>query len=144
MFCGRGLNNYMSLLHERGLRAVLQEYDKSFRDLLALNNDCSIHHTNLRKLLLEIYKVMKGLSPDLLKGIFQSKALNYSLRSSNVLQVKSHDHTASWGYNSAIFRGALLWNRLSDSLKSQPSFKEFRDSLRKCKEIKCFCNICDI
>ena len=53
-------NNKINCLHERCLRLIYNDKKSSFEDLL---QKVSIHHRNLRTLAVELFKVLKGLSP---------------------------------------------------------------------------------
>ena len=62
MFHSRNLNNKINHLHERGLRLIYNDYETTFEDLLAKDNNFCIHHTNLHALVTEIYKSIHGIS----------------------------------------------------------------------------------
>ena len=56
MFHSRTLNNRINRLHERGLRMVYKDYKLTFNELLHKDNSFSIHHRNLQRLAMEMYK----------------------------------------------------------------------------------------
>ena len=56
-------NNKINRLHERCLRLIDNDKKSSFKDLLEKGRSVSIHHRNLRTLAVELFKVLKGLSP---------------------------------------------------------------------------------
>ena len=70
MFHNRTLNNKINRLHERDLRLVYNNSTSSFADLLSMDNSVSIHHRNLQKLAIEMYKVKHSLSPPFMNCIF--------------------------------------------------------------------------
>ena len=59
MFHSRRLNNKINKLHERALRLVYKNKTLSFVKLLIMNNSFTVHHRNLQKLAIEMYKVKK-------------------------------------------------------------------------------------
>ena len=65
----------MDRLHERALRIVYKEnigpYG-SFRDLLDIDGSVRIHHRNLQRLALEMYKVKQYIASAYDKSIFTS------------------------------------------------------------------------
>ena len=56
MFCSRSCNNKINKLHERALRLVYNDYESSFDILFNKNKSFSIHHQNIQKLMIEVYK----------------------------------------------------------------------------------------
>lgn len=63
MFCSRGLNDKINLVHERALRISHHSKSSSFGKVINENNSLTMYHRNLRPLATEIYKVTQGLSP---------------------------------------------------------------------------------
>ena len=57
MFRSRNLNNRISHIHERVMRLVYKDFTSSFDKLLFKGNSFRIHHRNLQKLAIEIFKV---------------------------------------------------------------------------------------
>ena len=70
MFHSRGLNNEINRIHERALRITYKEKSSTFQELLEKDSSVSIHHRNVQKLAIEIYKVLHGFSPPILNDIF--------------------------------------------------------------------------
>ena len=78
MFHSRGRNNKINRIHERALRKKYK--DKSFQEVLEKDNYVSIHHRNIKKLAIEICKVLHGFSPPILNDIFVSVSHPYNLK----------------------------------------------------------------
>ena len=70
MFHSRLINNKINRLHERCLRIVYSDKKSTFEELLEKDNTVSVHQRNLKFLATELYKVLNGLSPDLMKDVF--------------------------------------------------------------------------
>ena len=70
MFSNRRANNRINKLHERALRFVYDDYDTSFSTLLAKDVSFTVHHTNIQRLILAIYKIKHNLSQSCLKDLF--------------------------------------------------------------------------
>ena len=70
MFHSRGLNNRINRTDERALRITYNDKSTSYGEIHAKDKSVTIHHRNIRALAIEIYKVMQGISPPLLNGVF--------------------------------------------------------------------------
>ena len=71
MCCNRSLNTKINRLHERSLRIVYNDKKSNFNELLVKDSSVCIHHQNLQNLTVEISKVSRGLSPEIVKELFQ-------------------------------------------------------------------------
>ena len=65
MCCNRSLNTKINQLHEWCLWIVYNDKESNFNELLVKYCSVSIHHQNLQKLAVEIFKVSRGLSPEI-------------------------------------------------------------------------------
>ena len=79
MFTSRYLNNALHNVHERALRLIYNNHEKSFNNILIENNLKTIHKKNLEFLAIEIYKFQNGLSPPITNDIFFSRQNIYNL-----------------------------------------------------------------
>ena len=70
MFHSRGINNKIDRIHGKLLRMTYNDKSWSYGELLTKDRPVTIHHRNIRALAIEIYKVMQGISPPLLNGVF--------------------------------------------------------------------------
>ena len=67
MFSPRAVNHKINRLHERGLRALLNDETSTFNDMLSKSNDTTIHVKNIQKLVIEFRKYLYGLSTPIMK-----------------------------------------------------------------------------
>ena len=51
----------INTVHEMTLRVILNDHEIEFETLLQNNNDVSNHHRNIQTLLIETFKIKKGL-----------------------------------------------------------------------------------
>ena len=86
MFHSRGLNNKINRIHERALRITYKDKSSTFKELLEKDNSVSIHHRNVQKLAIEIYKVLHGFSPPILNDIFVPVSHPHNFRRNDTLQ----------------------------------------------------------
>ena len=81
MFYSRLTNNKIHRLHERALRIVYVDNVSTFDQLLAMDKSFCIHHQNILRLLIEIYKALHDISGNSLKELFVKTESTISLRS---------------------------------------------------------------
>ena len=75
-------------LHGRSLRIVYNDKKSNFNELLVKDGSVSIHHQNLQKLAVEMFKVSRGLSPEIVNELFQfRKQIPYELRQRSQFQI---------------------------------------------------------
>ena len=80
MFHNRKLNSHINRIHERALRTAYQDHNSTFNELLTKEGSFKIHDRNLKKLLIEIFKVRMKLAPEIMIEIFDSIECRYRLR----------------------------------------------------------------
>ena len=135
------LNNRINRLHERGLRMVYKDYNLSFNELLHKENSFSIHHRNLQKLAIEMYKAYNDLSPFLVKSIFPMREIPYNLRNFNPFQ-STNVHTVFKGAETISFRGPKIWDLVPEDIKVAKSLTEFKAKIRGWEPTGCTCRLC--
>ena len=139
MFCSRSCNNIVNKFHERALRLVYDDYESSFDALLNKNKSFFIHHQNIQKLMIEVYKSLNKPSPDnYFDSLFTSKRRQDPLQ--NDLLVPSVK-TVTKGKDSAKYLGAVTWNSIPSHIRQQDSLEKFCDLIKKWKP-DCKCKLC--
>ena len=63
MFAGKTLISKICKIHHRTIQVVHYDFNKSYDELLELNNDLSIHQKYLRYLTIEVFKSIMHLNP---------------------------------------------------------------------------------
>ena len=66
------LNNRINKLQERALRLVLNNSTSSFYELLLKDNSLTIHHRNMQKLALEMYRAKHRIAPKTMCELFNN------------------------------------------------------------------------
>ena len=61
----------MNRIQERGLRAVYDDYTSCFDDLLKKSGSVTIHHRNIQRVAIEMFKVKYGHSNELISCLFE-------------------------------------------------------------------------
>ena len=65
------LNAKINRLHERHRLIVHNDEKSNFNELLVKDDSVSIHHQNLQKRPVEMFKASRGLSPKIVNGLSQ-------------------------------------------------------------------------
>ena len=106
MFHSRMLNNRINNLHERALQIVYKNSSLTFEELLQKDRSFTIHHRNLQKLAMEMYKIKNNYSPVMMKSIFPESTNRYNLRCNNPFQ-SDNVHSVHNGTETLSYRGLL-------------------------------------
>lgn len=81
MFNSRNNNNKINRLHERALSIVHDNYESCFEQLLETDLSVSIHHQNIHRLLMKMYKASNKISGNNFSQLFIKQNNNLNLRS---------------------------------------------------------------
>ena len=101
-----------------------------------------MHQRILQYLLIEIYKVKKGISPTIMNWLFQFfESPVYELRSGVHLLSRS-SCTVFFGTESIINLGDKLWNMVPESICSSESINVFKSKIKYWIPNHCPCQIC--
>ena len=122
MFHSRRLNNKINSIHERALRITYQDGKSTFQGLLNKDNSVSIHHRNLQVLTTEMFKIHRGLSPEILRETSVSKTSSYNLRRNHTFE-KRKAHSVYHVTESLSFLGPKIWDLSTSGIET------IRDSL---------------
>ena len=90
MFHSRQINHKINKLHERALRIVYNDHFSSFEELLSEDKSVTVHQRNLQILATEMYKILNGLSPDIVQDIFETKSNYCNTRNAPAISSKKH------------------------------------------------------
>lgn len=143
MYGCKGNDTLINKVHARALRAIYLDFSSNFNTLLEKDASVSIHVRNLRFLLCEVYKIIWRESPSFLWDMFTITKSPYILRSGNRRVILPNvGKTQTYGLNSLVFRGSLLWNCLPSEIKTADSSKLFKIKLKSWSGKICTCKIC--
>ena len=115
------------------------DYTSSFEELLEKDNSVTIHTRNLQCLAIEMFKVCKGIGPEIVKDLFQfdlNKRSDRTFFRPNVKNVYT-------GLNTIRYFGTVLWDdMLTMELKSIETLEKFKKEIKKWIPKKCPCTLC--
>lgn len=128
-------------IQERALRYVFNDFVSSYSDLLKKASRPLLYVQRLRSIMVEVYKIVNGQSPQYLHNLFTIKEQEYCMR--NDIQVCQPIYrTNTYGNNSFRYQGAKLWNLLDSNIKGIENLKQFKSELFKWDGPKCNCANC--
>ena len=140
-FHGKKAQSLLNKTHRRALQAVYRNSALSFDELLELDDSPTVHVNSLRILMIEVFKSLHHLNPSFMWDLFNIKVTKYNLRTGQRLQLPT-TKSKSYGTNSIVFRGSLLWNSLPNTIKSSESLSEFKRKIRNWSGKVCSCHLC--
>ena len=137
----RTLNNRINTLHYRALRLIYSEDLLSFSELLRKDGSVTIHHRNIQKVGIEVYKAKNNLSPIIMKEIFSDRNYNGpNLRSQTDYELP-HVNTVK-GQLTLRFLGAKIWDIIPSSIKEASSLTIFKNKIKNWIPEDCPCKLC--
>ena len=139
MFCRKTLYSKIEKIHHKTLKTIYESND-TCDNLLLESNTVSVHQRHLRFLMTEIYKSISQLNPQFMWSFFTHKDIPYNLRKGPILGLPK-THSFYYGTNAIHFRGSLIWNNLPAAVKSNDSLFEFKNKIKKIRDIDCGCLI---
>ena len=142
MFHSRKMNNRINRIHERALRLVYQDHVSTFDELLDKDNSVTIHQKNLQVLATEIFKVKNGLSPEIMKQVFELREAPYNFRSESSLFKRENVKTTNYGIQSIRYLGPKIWDLLPNNIKNSSSLVNFKKKIKFWKPTQCPCKLC--
>ena len=141
-FCiGLSLDNLINRIHEPALRLIHNDDASSFRYILEMTKEKTIHQDSLESLTKEIYNFLNGLSPTIMHYALMIRNNKYNLRDFQCPYL-TFNRTAKYRTKTVTYRWTQIWNLVPEKTKNASSFEIFKTEIRKWKSEKCPCRIC--
>ena len=118
---------------------LLNDYFSDYHNLLSLTNDLDIHRCFILKLMTDVYKFIKRLSPDIMKEMFVFRNNPYNLRSTNIFET---DNPSTSRYGLDTVRSSQMWRMLPLEICKSKSLSTFKIKIRNWTFDNCPCIIC--
>ena len=145
MFHSMILNNRINKLHERALRLVYKYPTLTFEQLIEMDNFFTIHHRNIQKLAIEIYKVINSESPlyneecfpltnNPYNSLYNEECFpltnnTYNLRRKNPFRTYNV-HSVHYGTETILYIGSKIWAFVPENIKQSITLAEFKQRIR--------------
>ena len=134
-FTTRKWINKTEKVQVRSFKFILNDYHKTYFQLLDISKKPSIEAKRLRILITKIFKTLHDSVPVFMKNIFhycQNKS-----HKKHSLQVHSRN-TSRYGNNSLHVLGVHIWNYLLENIKYTDSVYELENFLKGWYDCKCY------
>ena len=106
-----------------------------------------IHHKNIHVLAIEMFKVLKGISPAFMKNIFIDRndptdSMVQALRSQNSFYNLNNPKSVHYGIETLSSIGPKIWDILPLKIKEATSLTEFKHLVKNWIPYNCPCRLC--
>ena len=146
MFSSRRSNNLIKKVHERSLRLITNDENSSFETLLQNINDITVHQRNLQILMTEVYKIVKGEAPAIMKNLFNFRKNIHNIRNFQIIANENKNavskNTMRYGFKTICYRTPYLWASLPEEYKHLNSVRKFKEKIKNWKCETCVCRLC--
>ena len=109
MFHSKKFNNKINSLHEQMLIIVYKDYKFFFMELLSGDKSFTVHHKNVQKLAIKMYKVKNEVCQKIMLDLFKEVAHPYNLRKS-LISVSCKIKTICYGTEVITYLGPNIWS----------------------------------
>ena len=125
---------------ERSLRLITNDENSSFKTLLQNSKDITVHqrNSNSQVLMTEIYKIVKGEAPAILKNFFIFWKSIHNIRNFQI--INNHNKNAMrYGLETICYRTPYLWAILPEEYQYQNYVRKFKEKIKNWKYETCIC-----
>ena len=141
MFCTKPSVGRINSIHEQCLCLIQQNYASDFEVLLENANEKPVHQKCIELLMIEVYKYLNGLSPDMMSGIFKFTENTYNLINFHIFEPQN-PRTKKSALDSIAYRASQLWKNVPEEIRNSTSLPMFKKKIKKVPLISCSCNCC--
>ena len=99
------------------LRIVYKDYKSSFAELLSEDKSLTVHHRNVQKLAIEMYKVKNELCLKIMLDLFKEVTHSYNLRNSLICD-SYRIKTVRYSTETITYLGPKIWSIIPDEIEN--------------------------
>ena len=101
-----------------------------------------MHQRNLQFFATELYKVLNGLFPDLMKDVLPlNDDSGYSTHKKRTFK-SINAKTVRYGTDSLAYLAPKIWELVQNEMKNLESLTAFKTAIKKWKTTNCPCRLC--
>ena len=141
MLYNRSLNNRINKLHERALRILYKDDISTFEQLLTKDESVTMHHGNMQKLAIEMYKLKYNILPCPIAEFISKRDIHYKMREVSDFERKRHNKVLC-GNETLRILGPKIWDLIPNDIKLASSFSIFKSLIKKWAIQSCPCRLC--
>ena len=139
MFCSRKMNRKVNHIHERALRLVYDDYVSSFNEMLKRDKSVCVHHRNIQRIAIEMFKVKFYLCPEIVQSLF----LRRDGKKSGASFIRPQINSVYKGEQSFRWFGPIVWDTmLPCNFKAISDLEEFKKAIKQWVPTNCLCRLC--
>ena len=120
-FCRESDRRKLERIQERGLRAMFNDKQSGYEELLVKANLPSLYNRRIQDILILMYKVKFKLLRQRILDLLTLSTSPYNTRYADFILP-----TVTFGKHSLRYTGPKLWNKLSSEARNIPSLKQFK------------------
>ena len=139
MFHSRKLNNKINKLHERCLRIVYNNNTSTYEELQEADNSVSVHFRIVQAI--ELYKVVNGFSPDIMKDVFPLNANSFYNTKNKRTFHSRHIRTVHFRSETLSHLAPKIWELVLEEIKKLEPVTSFKNAIKKWKPANCLCRL---
>ena len=121
---------------------IFNDKHSNFEELLVKDDSVSIHHNNIHTLAIEMYKVVNGMSPEIINDILKLREITHCNLRHTLQLLVDPIHSVFKGSAPASYLRSKNWEQIPFEIKNINSLVGFKKEIRKWKPENCYCRIC--
>ena len=106
-------------------------------------NEKSVHQKCIEFLLIEVFKYLNGLSPNIMNTIFKLGKNTYNLSNFHAFESQNPKRNM-FSLDSIAYRASQVWKNVPEEIRDSASLLIFKKSIKKVPLISCLCHCCKI
>lgn len=139
--CGKVNTELMERIQHRALKFVFRS-KCTYEELLRRANMSTLAIDRIKKLAVEVHKIIHQNSPQSLSTLVCKRHSDYNLRGSYKLDLP-RVNTTKYGRNSFKYQAANIWNHLPNELRMTTDLGLFKTLLNSWSGETCKCAVCN-
>ena len=128
-FTSRESIDNIDKIQERAHRFVPKDHISDYKNLLLKSGFDSFRMYAVKYLMIELFKILEGITPNYLSDLFVKADTPYDTRNKYKL-IQPVKSTTTYGLRSFQYYDAHVWNMLPINIKTAHSLHEFKSLIR--------------